>query len=58
MKVHKEADSIVVIRVENTSTSHFFPSNGDLEKASEGAENTFRIVLTHDPMHWESEILG
>lgn len=56
--LHRGADSIVVIGVENTSVSHFFPSNGDLAKASEGTEGAFRIVLTHDPMHWESEILG
>lgn len=56
--LHRGADSIVVIGVENTSSSHFFPSNGDLTKASEGTDGAFRIVLTHDPMHWESEILG
>ena len=56
--LHKGADSIVVIGVGNSSPSHFFPSNGDLSKASEGTEGAFRIVLTHDPMHWESEILG
>ena len=56
--LHRGADSIVVIGVENTSVSHFFPSNGDLAKASEGTDGAFRIVLTHDPMHWESDILG
>ncbi len=56
--LHRGLDSIVVVGVENTSSSHFFPSNGDLTKASEGTEGAFRIVLTHDPLHWESEILG
>lgn len=56
--LHRGTDSIVVIGVENTSVSHFFTSNGDLAKASEGTDGAFRIVLTHDPMHWESEILG
>ncbi len=56
--LHRGLDSIVIVGVENTSSSHFFPSNGDLNKASEGTEGSFRIVLTHDPMHWESEILG
>ena len=56
--LHKGLDSIVVVGVENTSPSHFFSSNGDLIKASEGTEGAFRIVLTHDPLHWESEILG
>ena len=56
--LRRGADSIVVIGVENTSASHFFPSKGDLSKASEGTDGAFSIVLTHDPMHWESEILG
>ena len=56
--LHRGLDSIVVIGVENTSTSRHFPSNGDLPKASEGTDGAFRIVLSHDPLHWESEILG
>ena len=56
--LRRDVDSIVVIGVENTSSSHFFPSNGDLDKAAAGTEGAFRIVLTHDPMHWESEIIG
>ena len=56
--LRRDVDTIVVVGVENTSSSHFFPSNGDLTKASEGTEGAFRIVLTHDPLHWESEILG
>ena len=51
-------DSIGIIGVQNTSPSRHFPSKGNLPKASEGTEGLFRIVLSHDPMHWESEILG
>jgi predicted MPP superfamily phosphohydrolase len=56
--IHRGADSIAVIGVENTSPSHFFPSKGNLTKASEGTEDLFRILLSHDPMHWDSEIIG
>lgn len=56
--LHKGADSIVVVGVENASLSHFYPSSSDLSKASEGTEGAFRIALTHDPKHWETEILG
>ena len=56
--IHRGADSIAVIGVENTSPSHFFPSKGNLPKASEGTEGMFRILLSHDPMHWEAEITG
>ena len=51
-------DSVAVIGVENTSPSRYFISRGDLTRASEGTEGMFRIVLSHDPLHWESEILG
>ena len=54
----RDTDSIAIIGVQNTSPSRHFPSKGDLTKAAEGTEGLFRIVLSHDPMHWESEILG
>ena len=56
--IGRGTDSIAVIGVQNTSPSRHFPSKGDLTKASEGTENMFRILLSHDPMHWEEEILG
>ena len=56
--IRKGGDSIAVIGVQNTSPSRHFPSKGNLNKASEGTEGMFRILLTHDPMHWEAEILG
>ena len=56
--IRRSRDSIAVIGVENTSPSKHFPSRGDLNKASEGTEGMFRILLTHDPMHWEAEITG
>lgn len=56
--VSRGTGSIAIIGVENTSPSKRFPSKGELHKASEGTEGMFRIVLSHDPMHWESEILG
>ena len=51
-------DSIAVIGVQNTSPSRHFPSKGNLTIASKGTEGMFRILLSHDPMHWEAEILG
>lgn len=56
--IYKDRDSIAVTGVENTSPSRHFPSKGNLTKASEGTEGMFRILLTHDPMHWEAEITG
>ena len=57
-RIARGNDTIAVIGVENTSPSKHFPSKGDLAKASEGTEGLFRILLSHDPMHWEMEILG
>ena len=51
-------DSIAVVGVENTSPSRHFPSKGDLPKGSEGTEDMFRILLSHDPLHWEAEVVG
>ena len=56
--IRRGADSIAVIGVQNTSPSRHFPSKGNLTIASEGTEGMFRILLSHDPMHWEAEILG
>lgn len=56
--ISKGGDSIAIIGVENTSPSRHFPSKGNLTQASEGTENIFRILLSHDPMHWEHEIIG
>ena len=51
-------DSIAVVGVENTSPSRHFPSKGDLTRAAAGTDGMFRILLSHDPLHWESEIIG
>ena len=56
--IRRGGDSIAVIGVQNTSPSHHFPAKGNLTMASEGTEDMFRILLSHDPMHWEAEILG
>ena len=55
--LRRGADSIAIVGVENTSPSHHFPSKGDLAKAAEGTEGMYRILLSHDPSHWEAEIV-
>lgn len=56
--IRRGTDSIAVIGVQSTSPSRHFPSKGNLTRASKGTEGMFRILLSHDPMHWEAEILG
>ena len=50
-------DTLSIIGVENTSTKHKFRSFGNLGTALQGADGEFKILLTHDPSHWRSEVL-
>ena len=56
--IRRGRDSIAVVGVENTSPSRHFPSRGDLTQAAAGTEGMFRILLSHDPLHWEAEVVG
>ncbi len=56
--VTKDTDSIYVIGVENWGHPPF-PQYANLEKALSGIPNSaFKILLTHDPAHWESQVAG
>ena len=53
---HKGA-TFHVVGVENYSASPRFPKYGDLKKATEGmAPDTFNVLLSHDPSHWEAQV--
>jgi hypothetical protein len=53
--VNSMHDSITLIGVENWSDNKRFPSKGDLNLAMKGiSDDGFRILLTHDPSHWQS----
>ncbi len=55
--IEKATDKIAIIGVENWGKG--FRKNGDLNKASQGiAKNDFKILLSHDPTHWEEEVKG
>ncbi len=52
-------DQLAVIGVENYSALPQFPRYGDLDKAmAEVPESAFKILLTHDPTHWDAEIVN
>ena len=57
-KICRGGDSIAVVGVQNISPSKHFHSQGDLSKAVDGTDGMFRILLSHDPMLWEAEVLG
>jgi predicted MPP superfamily phosphohydrolase len=51
--IEKDGASIQLLGVENWGLG--FKSKGDLEKALDGVkEKDFKILLSHDPTHWEA----
>lgn len=52
-------DTIVLVGVENWSASRLWGKRGNLKKALSGAEHPgFKILLSHDPTHWDNEVSG
>lgn len=59
IRIRRGEDSICIIGVDNTHGKDQGFSTleaGDLPKAMAGADG-FRILLTHDPSHWTSEVI-
>lgn len=50
-------EKLAIIGVENWGASRHFPKHGDLDKAVSGVEDIpFKILLSHDPSHWDAKI--
>ena len=50
-------EKLAIVGVENWGASRHFPKLGDLDKATSGIENIpFKILLSHDPSHWDAQI--
>ncbi|MCB0759978.1 MAG: metallophosphoesterase [Flavobacteriales bacterium] len=57
--LEKDGDKLAVIGVENWGKSHWFPKAGDYKLASQGvSDETFQLLLSHDPTHWDEHIVG
>lgn len=55
VKLEKDGQSIILAGVENWGLG--FGQRGDLNKALGGVTaSAFKILLSHDPTHWESEV--
>lgn len=51
--------SIAIVGVENWSVYPYFPQKGNLKDSIQGVEHIpVKILLSHDPSHWEAEILA
>ncbi len=55
--IEKDGDRLALIGVENWGKGGFKKA-GDLQKAKSGIdENDFKILMSHDPSHWEEEVI-
>jgi predicted MPP superfamily phosphohydrolase len=55
--LEKNGEIISLIGVQNISGKSNFHSYGNLEKAyKDSASSPFKILLSHDPSHWDSEV--
>jgi len=56
--VERNGEKIAIVGVENWGKPPF-PQYGDIEKATaKVADIPFKILLSHDPTHWDAEIVG
>jgi hypothetical protein len=56
-QLEKNGDRLALIGVENWGAGGFKKA-GDLEKATLGVKsNDFKILMSHDPSHWEKEVI-
>jgi len=54
--IEKNGERIAIVGVENWGKG--FKQKGDLKKATETIEaNDFKILLSHDPSHWEYQVI-
>ena len=54
--IEKDGQRIAIVGVENWGKG--FKQKGDLKKASEAIDaNDFKILMSHDPSHWEYEVI-
>jgi predicted MPP superfamily phosphohydrolase len=56
--IEKQGQQICVMGIENWSAKGSFPKYGKMAMAYSGAENyPFKILMSHDPSHWEAEVI-
>ncbi|MFD1185613.1 metallophosphoesterase [Pontibacter rugosus] len=55
--IERNGEQIAVLGVENWGNRAGFPKYGQLDKAYQGtAHIPFKVLLSHDPSHWDGEI--
>ncbi len=54
----REGEKIALLGIENWSAKARFPKYGKLNEAYSGAETApFKILMSHDPSHWDAEVV-
>jgi uncharacterized protein len=55
--LERNDEKIALLGIENWSAKGRFPKHGKMKEAHAGTENyPFKILMSHDPSHWEAEI--
>lgn len=55
--LEKEGQQIAVLGIENWGAKGRFPKYGKMQEAYPGTEKVpFKILLSHDPSHWDAEV--
>lgn len=56
--LEKDGQQIALLGIENWSARGNFPKYGKMHDAHTGSEKyPFKILMSHDPSHWEAEVL-
>ena len=56
--LEKKSEKIALLGIENWGAKARFPKYGKMDLAYPGTENIpFKILLSHDPSHWDAQIL-
>lgn len=56
--IERDNEQIALIGIENWSSKARFPKHGRMDLAYPGAEKyPFKILMSHDPSHWEAQVL-
>ena len=55
--IEKNGERIALLGIENWSSKARFPKYGKMAEAYKGTEGIpFKILMSHDPSHWEAEV--
>jgi uncharacterized protein len=57
--ISRADESIKLVGVENWGAGRWFPKKGDLDEATSGMKkDSFNVLLSHDPTHWDEKVLA